>query len=204
MRDVIATKSTSLALAEERKLMLQGYEFLDEKRMLLASEILRQLAVYKASVTETETARRAAAAALATAIERHGLEELQLTAPLCEPRVPQWRRTLFLRAALLQIVEDDETAAAPAATQDASPELKSCRDKFSRFIRIAARAATIAANLRRLAAEYRRTERRAKTLENVLLPEIEETLKHVDEELEASDQEELVHTRSPRRSESER
>lgn len=204
MRNVIATKSTSLALAEERKLMRQGYEFLDEKRMLLASEILRQLTVYKAYVAEMETARRAAAAALAAAIERHGLEELQLTAPLSELRAPQWKRTLFLRAALLQIVEDDETTVVPARTHDAPPEVQACRDTFTRVVHIAARAATIAANLRRLAAEYRSTERRAKTLENVLLPEVEETLKHVDEELDASDQEELVHTRSPRRSESER
>ena len=73
-----------------------------------------------------------------------------------------------------------------------SPEAQSCQDAFARFVREAAQAATIAANLRRLAGEYRRTERRAKTLENVLLPEVEETLKHVDEQLEASDQEELA------------
>jgi V/A-type H+-transporting ATPase subunit D len=204
MRDVIATKSTSLALAEERKLMRQGYEFLDEKRMLLASEIFRQLTTYKACLAEMERVRRAAAEALAAAIERHGLEELQLAAPLAELRVPQWKRTLFLRAASLQLVDDVATTAAPPQAQDVSPEAQSCRITFSHFVRIAARAATIAANLRRLAAEYRRTERRAKTLENVLLPEVEDTLKHVDEELEASDQEELVYTRSPRRSESER
>ena len=58
MRNVIATKSTSLALAEERKLMRQGYEFLDEKRMLLAGEILRLLTVYKAFVERMEMARR--------------------------------------------------------------------------------------------------------------------------------------------------
>ena len=76
MRNVIATKSTSLALAEERKLMRQGYEFLDEKRMLLAGEILRLLTVYKAFVERMETARRAAAAALAATIERHGLDRI--------------------------------------------------------------------------------------------------------------------------------
>lgn len=204
MRDVIATKSTSLALAEERKLMRQGYEFLDEKRVLLASELLRQLTLYKDCATAMEAAHRAAGAALAAAIERHGLDELQLVVPRTLLRAPQWNRTHFLRASLLQIIELDEGEAAPARAQDVSPETQSCRDAFARFIRVATRTATIAANLRRLAAEYRRTERRAKTLENVLLPEVEDTLKHVDEELEASDQEELVHTRSPHRSESER
>jgi V/A-type H+-transporting ATPase subunit D len=204
MRDVIATKSTSLALAEERKLMRQGYEFLDEKRMLLASEILRQLTVYKTLAAETETARSAAATALAATIERHGLDELQVMAPRTVLQAPQWKRSLFLRVTQLRIVVDDESAASPAQSQEVSPEVQSCRDTFARFVRQAAQAATIAANLRRLAGEYRRTERRAKTLEHVLLPEVEVTLKHVDEQLEASDQEELVHTRFPRRSESER
>jgi len=204
MRNVIATKSTSLALAEERKLMRQGYEFLDEKRMLLAGEILRLLTVYKAFVERMETARRAAVAALAATIERHGLDELQVMAPSSALQPPQWKRSLFLRVELLNILVDDASAAPPPHAWDLSPEVQSCQDAFARFVREAAQAATIAANLRRLAGEYQRTERRAKTLEHVLLPEVQETLKHVDEQLEASDLEDLVHTRLARRSESER
>ena len=47
MREVTPTRSTAIELADERKLMRQGYEFLDEKRMLLATEILRQLKIYQ-------------------------------------------------------------------------------------------------------------------------------------------------------------
>jgi V/A-type H+-transporting ATPase subunit D len=52
-----------------------------------------------------------------------------------------------------------------------------------------------AGNLRRLAREYRRTERRAKALENVLLPEVEEAIKRIDEQLDTMDREEITRTR---------
>ena len=47
----------------------------------------------------------------------------------------------------------------------------------------------------RLAAEYRRTERRARALEDVILPEIEGTLREVESHLEEVDQEEAIRTR---------
>ena len=48
MREVTPTRSTALDLADELRLMRQGYEFLDEKRMLLATEMLRQMRQYQA------------------------------------------------------------------------------------------------------------------------------------------------------------
>lgn len=43
MREVTPTRTSAIELADERKLTRLGYEFLDEKRMLLATEMLRQL-----------------------------------------------------------------------------------------------------------------------------------------------------------------
>jgi V/A-type H+-transporting ATPase subunit D len=53
-----------------------------------------------------------------------------------------------------------------------------------------------AGNLRRLAREYTRTERRARALENVVLPEIDVSLRFVEEQLDAVDQEEAVRVRN--------
>jgi V/A-type H+-transporting ATPase subunit D len=47
VREITPTRSAALELADEHRLMRQGYEFLDEKRMLLATEILRQLRAYQ-------------------------------------------------------------------------------------------------------------------------------------------------------------
>jgi V/A-type H+-transporting ATPase subunit D len=47
--------------------------------------------------------------------------------------------------------------------------------------------------------EYRRTERRASALENVLLPEIDRSLGAIEEQLDAVDQEEAVRVRNAAR-----
>jgi len=47
-------------------------------------------------------------------------------------------------------------------------------------------------NLVRLKDEYQRTSRRARALEDVLLPEIDQTLSQIDAALEEIDKEEIV------------
>ena len=46
--EVIATRVAFLELKDERRLVQEGYELLDEKRVLLATEMLRQLRHYLA------------------------------------------------------------------------------------------------------------------------------------------------------------
>jgi len=200
MREVAPTKSEALALAEERKLMRDGFGFLDEKRMLLAAEILRQLALFEKRNAELEIARKTAMAALGEAIERHGLEDLQLMQAEKPFAAPKTAASTYLGVALLHRIEELDDSIKPAAvlTLNLTPEVKTASAAFKRLAEIMLEAALLSANLLRLAREYRRTERRARALENVLLPEVSAMLKHVTEQLDAFDQEEAAraHTRS--------
>jgi V/A-type H+/Na+-transporting ATPase subunit D len=63
----------------------------------------------------------------------------------------------------------------------------------------AARLAAMVGNLQRLRADYARTARRARALEDVLLPEIDETLRAVESALEELEREEVVRARQVRR-----
>ena len=47
MREVVPTQSALLELREEREDMDEGYRFLDEKRLVLAAEIMRELESYE-------------------------------------------------------------------------------------------------------------------------------------------------------------
>lgn len=195
MREPTPTRATAMALADERRFMRQGYEFLDEKRMLLASEMLRQLRAHQersaAFTAELEEARRR----LAAAVERHGLDQLQVY-PAAAPGDPaQIERTMFLGLPMLAVAAAPQPGAGPADAVDPSPEAKACREAFEALLSGAAELAARAGNLQRLAREYRRTERRAAALEKVLLPEVEETMKHIDEQLDNSDREEIIRTR---------
>ncbi len=53
-------------------------------------------------------------------------------------------------------------------------------------------------NLRRLVRDYVRTERRARAIENVLMPDIESAIKIIEEQLEGMDQEEIARLRQRR------
>lgn len=195
MREVLPTRSAAIELADERKLMRQGYEFLDEKRMLLATEMLRQLREYQQRSEQLITETKSASEALAAAVERHGLDQLQVYPAPEAPPAPDHDRTLFLGLAMLAMRQSPKSDAAVPAAIDPSPEAKACRAAFERLVWLAADIGLRAGNLARLAREYRRTERRAKALEKVLLPEVEDAMKRVDEQLDTMEREETIRTR---------
>ena len=95
MREVTPTRSAALELADERKLMRQGYEFLDEKRTLLATEMLRQLRLYQERADALDEAMKRAADALALAIERHGFDGVQVYPAPEAPQIPDNTRSCF-------------------------------------------------------------------------------------------------------------
>lgn len=193
MREVAPTRASAIELADERKLMRQGYEFLDEKRMLLASEMLRQLAEYQRLSEKLTAETKDAARSLAAAVERHGLDDLQVyPVPAEPPRPAAPERTVFLGVPLMTARPFEQMGSAPPAALDPSPEAAACRAAFERLLQSAAELGTLACNLHRLAREYRRTDRRARALENVLLPEVEDAIKRVDEQLDTMDREDIV------------
>jgi V/A-type H+-transporting ATPase subunit D len=202
-RAIIPTHSAFLELKEERAGMREGYRFLDEKRLILAAEILTEIGRYEREMTAFQSDYRVAAKALQGAVVRHGLEGLAVYPP-APPLETGWqlcpRRVLGVT--LHDLVETDtqpQTKAAAFKSVAASPEAETCRKAFEALIPRAARLAAIVGNLQRLRDDYARTARRARALEDVLLPEIDETLRGVESALEELDREEVVRARQVRR-----
>lgn len=198
MAEAATTKSAALALADERALMQQGYRFLDEKRLLLATEMLRALQRHRDAEDRLLRQIGLARAALRNALQRHGLEGLQAYPPApVGPTEPATTRALFLGVPMLQTIDRaaHDASRADDAALDASPEARACAGSFTALIEPLAQLAVACGNLERLSAEYRRTERRARALENVLLPEVESALRAIHEHLELDDQEEAVRIR---------
>ena len=167
--EVLATRVAFLELSDERRLVREGYELLDEKRMLLASEIMRQLKRLAALREERE---RLEAALLRTDVQT------------------------FLGLHLVDAVIEEPQDAAPDRPTLPTPEARACEAAFHRLLLIEAPIAACVGNLRRLVREYVRTERRARALENVMLPEIDGSLKFIEEQLDALDQEEAIRVRN--------
>jgi V/A-type H+-transporting ATPase subunit D len=87
---------------------------------------------------------------------------------------------------------EGDSGAAPA---NPSPEVRACQAAFRELLQRAAGLAGVSGNLHRLLSEYRLTERRARALENVILPEIEQNLKVMTTHLEELEFEDTVRVR---------
>jgi V/A-type H+-transporting ATPase subunit D len=196
------TRSAFLELKEERQLVREGFEFLDEKRVILAQEMLRRLEAWREARDRYDALHDTAAAALARALGRHGLDGLGIYPVVrLEEASVALQEHRFLGVNLLDGAFDagrnDRLVPPPAVNP--SPEAERCREAFSALVPLAFEMAVMRASLERLVAEYIRTERRARALENVLLPEIEGSLRFMDEQLEAMDQEEAIRVRNAAR-----
>ncbi len=195
-REATPTRSAFLELKEERAGMEEGYGFLDEKRLILASEILVELARYEEEMATFLREYAAAGQALKAAAARHGLEGLELYPPAS---ALGGALRLNPRSVLGVVVHDARCEMAdqapPPTSVEQSPEAERCRAAFRDLVPRAAHLATRAGNLERLRMEYIRTARRARALEDVLLPEMDETLKAVDAALEELDREEAIRVR---------
>lgn len=195
MSDITPTRSALLELVEEQRAVRDGYQFLDEKRLLLAAEMLRQLRHYEEAVAAFEERAQPALEALRAAVARHGLDGVQVypATPMEHVEIALTRHQL-LGVRLLDSSWHGEPGKTPAA-EHPSPEAELARGLFADLVRRAAALAALAGNLERLRLEYRRTERRARALEGVLIPEIDSAIKELGARLEEIEQEEAVRVR---------
>ncbi|MEZ5716304.1 MAG: V-type ATP synthase subunit D [Paracoccaceae bacterium] len=194
MADITPTRGAALALAEEASFLETGFGFLDEKRMLLAATLLKELEAWKALRDDYAAQQAQVVAAMRRAIGRHGLEHLQLypVAAMAQA-LPSLARAPLLGLGLFQ---DSPDYAWPALRVsegvDLSEAAEGLRAEAAKLVALGLRLGLRQSNVCRLLTEYRRTERRARALENVLMPEARAQLAAITEYLDEFDQEEAV------------
>ena len=194
--EVIATRVAFLELKDERRLVQEGYELLDEKRVLLATEMLRQLRHYLALQDDLSQLEQQARTALDAATDAYGFDDLTVEPKLSlDEALVRSDVRAFLGIHLVEAALEEVGGVQPPSLQPL-PEARGCARAFRRLIAGHVAMSACAGNLRRLAREYTRTERRARALENVVLPEIDVSLRFVEEQLDAVDQEEAVRVRN--------
>ena len=180
-------------MRDEQEIILEAYDFLDEKRLLLAAELLRQLSQYEALLQQYESMRQNAELALIATVKRHGLQGTQVyPGHYLEDAELKATSDIFMGVTLmtteLQAPEHDESI----RVSQPSPEAEQCRELFLDLTKLAAVLAGVSGNLHRLLTEYRKTERRARALENVVIPEMTQNLREMTSRLEELDQEDIV------------
>ena len=192
----VPTRAAVLELKSEHVVVGEAYDFLDEKRLLLAAELLRQLAEYDRLLQELEALRQQAVGALVHAVSQHGLQGLSVyPATAIETGLFETTTRNFMGVVLadthLQLPEDSSAVAAACP----SSEARACQVVFRKLLGVSSQMAGLSGNLYRLLVEYRLTERRARALENVILPEIEQMLNVMTTHLEELEFEDAVRVR---------
>jgi V/A-type H+-transporting ATPase subunit D len=195
MSDLTATRSAVIALGEERRAMQEGYVFLDEKCLLLAGAMLRELRRFDQARGRLRSLQLPAAAALAAAVRHHGLQGLQ-----CYPAAPQDAITLQVHQRLLlnvPLLDASATREPMAAPEPAyvSTEAEDCREGFSALTQQLVIMAAMSGNLTRLYRDYRRSVRRVRALQDVLLPELESNMNEIEIQLEELERDEVLGAR---------
>jgi V/A-type H+-transporting ATPase subunit D len=192
----IPTRAAVLELKAERIVVGEAYDFLDEKRLLLAAELLRQLDEYDRLRLELERLRQQAVSTLAQAVALHGLQGLSVY-PAADLETAHFesetRNFMGVMLATTRLQINADSAAFVAACP--SSEAHACQRVFRKLLEVSGQLAGISGSLYRLLAEYRLTERRARALENVFLPEIEESLRIMTTHLEELEFEDAVRVR---------
>lgn len=193
------TRAAVIELRDERTVVNEAYNFLDEKRLLLAAEIIRQIDNYERVIASIKKLNQEAKKALEKAIHRHGIDGLGVYPPADIEGVEFFTSHVNFMGVTLMTTQLDLPSTAENVTCEAvnpSSEAVECRRLFSDLLKETAILAGISGNLHRLRVEYRITERRSKALENVILPQIEHDLKQMGDLLEEMDIEDLIRARS--------
>lgn len=198
MSDITPTRSVVIALKDERRTMREGYAFLDEKCLLLAGAMLAEVRRFDALREALRGLQKDAWRALEAAAARHGLHGAQCyPAADAGPLAVHATRRSLLGVALLEArLEGVAGRAEPAANP--SPEAEAARAAFARLLPVLVEMAAMIGNLERLYQEYRRTVRRVRALQDVLLPEIDATLYEVETRLDELEQDEALWVRLKR------
>ncbi len=195
MSERVATRSVLLELREERSSMREGFTFLDEKCLLLAGALLRELSRYDALWRELNELIAVADETLRAALGRHGLEGLAIY-PLAQDRAePGWVLNIEHRSVMGVPLLDASSKLTPPAVAEPllrTPEADACAIAHAILLRKAAELAAAGANLERLLYEYRRTSRRARALDGVLLPELDHDVDEMTLMFEEQEREESI------------
>jgi len=195
MSEASPTRAVVIELKDEQRAMHEGYVFLDEKCMLLAGEILRELGRHAEFERAMLESHRAAVQALQAAVARHGLEDLQVYPALDQSNATLARETRSVMGVRLQDARWQPANVAPKPSVQESPEGEACRRAFVAVIEAAARLAAAGGNLERLSLEYRRSMRRARALQDVLLPELDRAVYGIEGRLEELEQADAISMR---------
>lgn len=186
------TKSSLRRLKEDLAFAYEGYDLLNQKREILALEIVRKIdeirrteADFQRALDDLYDAYRGAAvdigadaAALASCAERKSYTLLMEVNKLMGLRLVNFRLSL-------------KKLRAPVAFPRTSASSDEARNRSRNALALLARYATITKSIILLSRELKKVQRRVNALEKIFIPQHEEAKKYITDRIEEMEREEV-------------
>lgn len=192
MRD-IPSKTALLERREELRLVSEGKSVLEERRDILARELLELIHETETLAAAYEKQHTVAWRALQYAILRYGGSGL--TGVATRPGLPEpgWQLVNRVGVPWLTAANPPDS---PARAMDKGwyflPELQRAMSAFHELQVISLSLAQAENNLRRLSQAFKSVQQRVNALEHIILPETRRAIKFIEEGLEQIDREQMA------------
>lgn len=196
MRDT-PSKTALLERREELALVTEGKSVLEERRDILAKELLDLIKHCEALADTFERQYQQAWKSLQYAILRHGssgLMGLQVNSRELEESVnPGWKMVNRVGVNWLEAQQIPEFSTPDlTGSWSHSPELRTALKIFHELQVSAFKLAQTENNLQRMRLAFKAVQQRVNALEHIVLPETTQAIKFIEDGLEQIDREQMV------------
>jgi len=191
---VAPTRSNLLKTKETLRLAKDGHDLLEQKREVLFIELMQ--IIHRLRELEDEMIQKSALAftALESALLSMGRESVEWAAlsALGERTISIIYRSV-MGVPVVNLQETKETFSGLQASMDGtSSALDEASKRFEELIEVICKWSEIEISVWRLANEIKKTQRRVNALENIFIPDYQQTVKSIEEVLEENDREEFI------------
>ncbi len=187
------TKGNLIAAKNELALSRQGYDLMDKKRNILLDEIMKLVDEAKEIQDQIDATFTKAYECLERANIEMGIstvEELAFTVPIEDSIQIQVRS--IMGTEIPHIKYDDKQNELTYSFMDANESVDMAREAFREVKDLTIRLAEVENSAYRLAANIKKTQKRANALKNITIPKYEELVKTMNDALEEKDREEFT------------
>ena len=187
------TKGNLILAKNSLALALQGFDLMDKKRNILVRELMDLIEEAKGIQSQIDQTFRSAYTALQKANMEIGINTVQTisyTVPIEDTIRIKTRSIMGTEIPLVQFEPDGEIPT--YAFYNTKESLDAARQAFEKVKELTIRLSMVENSAYRLAANIKKTQKRANALKNITIPHYEQLTKDITNALEENEREEFT------------
>ncbi|MBN1572017.1 MAG: V-type ATP synthase subunit D [Deltaproteobacteria bacterium] len=188
--NVSPTKSNLIKIKGQLEFAKDGYQLLDQKREILVMEVMHMIEDVRRARTNAEEVLSKAYKALRRALMRMGVNKVEAVSMAVMPDISMKITDRTIMGVVVPIIDITKTEKRPyfypGGTESSVDEAATrFREALERIVELT----EVEVAVWRLAIELKKTQKRVNALENIFIPQYEETLKFLEDNLAEKERE---------------